>query len=892
MKKTKPQLKKSKSLFESVHTACPAVSADPGVRSVLALLAVLPESISRKDLYAILRRLQWSEADLLALPYKIDQLEESKIAVGVELFVELAPRLRRAVQVSTNEDDAALRLEGYRQLTAAARQSVGGVPDIVWRHAAYFAMNAQEPKRLLRFLKTPKNYQRTTVSSTAVIAVPYWCDAIAQLDTESDLTSSQRLRMLKPVLPDVMDELENQFYSMGRLLPIVQSLVALLDKEDDETLFALFDGCAGGLTPFTSISADTRGALGLIQLFGEAGAFDRQMQLAKRAVEMYDDFDVHHFATVAASHWGRHLPAAEGEPLLREAIEGVSNAKALSGATETASYPLRHTILAMSRLGLGEAAEARSELLTAMRHYRQALRHISERRRNAQVLGYKAQILLALGREDDAWSEAKNVIDQTYSSVDGGEILLQTSSSDILHKQFIPYCTLQAVCCSLAHGPFVNDFHRKRIVSKAILPFLIRENMYPMALAFDPEEAEALVPGIKQKCDESHCGEQRVEITVGSTRAVVHAEVWRWIPPGKDTIVVVGLPEFGIYARGQFIEGAARNLGHVVKILAGGRRRSSQRLRPIDVRIQTWYESHLSGETTNAMPLLREASGAYYRGRQNEAWEKLQPIARHHSFLDDHTLREYLRATAWISAEVGEADPMRPLYHLFDYELPSLGTFTDLQKSGAARGLTPHPIVKAVHEVVEARRMTNEEHFFAPIERLYYGLYLLSTGQNAGAERMFIEGLQAEMEGPKQTRLIARISDALAEVLRRRGEHDLARRMLDENIQKREAESISIAPSLLQRAKTAANANDARTDIAKAIELYTQFNRKEVVRALLIQARISSDTEQHATILEEVTTRAKTIPALRDDTNLKNVLNNWEAWCRPSFGPELDYWNL
>ncbi len=880
------------SLFEAVNSTCPTIALDSDVRDVLSILSVLPEPMPNADLLCVLGRLGWNEARRRALAEPLAALTHSGLVHETRQNLELAWPLRKALRRSTLEDDRTCLRDGYRLLSTAFQKSKSDTPKVLQRHSAHILAADHDSEMLLSYLSVPRHFSEMCQNGVSILAISYWCEAVLTLSTQIELDTDQRIKLLRPVLRDVIHQLENQFFSMGRLAPMAQPLVAIFEHISDEVLFTLFDELMREMPALPGVDADVRGALALVQLFGEAGEFERQTRLAQTAMEIHDQFDVYHFASVAASHWGRHRTDEEGEALLHSALQIVRQGDRLPGSRDTASYPLRHTILAMSHYGLGNADRARNKPRNATRHYNIALRHIAKRSRNAQVLGYKAQILLALENEDDAWFDAREGVAKGLSSVDAGEVLLRTASNDLMNRRFTPYCLLQAVCCSLAHGPFVNDDHRQRIVSEAILPFLIRERVWPMAIALDSERTEQLSPGTRGICAAAHRGERQFEFASGDMILNVALDLWQWSTPERPDVAVLALEEFGIYVRGHSVDNALQNMGHVLNFLVRRSRVEKQWIRPIDSHIVAWFAAHTTRGAESFGGEIRRATDAYYLGHHEEAWEKLLDCGGRVLLTNQSMLREFQRTSAWVAAEVGEADPMHYMRDLCDHESPVLSTFTDLQKSAAACGMTPHPIVEAAHRAVEARGLTHGEHFFTPIERLYYGMYLLSTGRNARAEAMFVQALETEMVGPRQARLIARIGDVIAECLRRRGEHELARKMLEENITKREAENICIAPSLLQRAKCACDPESAAADIAKAIELYDTVNRKEAVRARLIQARISSDDNLQDAIRNDVKARANAIPALKNDPNLNNILKQWDAWCRPTFGPELDYWNL
>jgi hypothetical protein len=675
---------------------------------------------------------------------------------------------------------------------------------------------------------------------------------------------------------------------MGRLLPVVKPLVDLLDRENDETLFKLFDECVKSAAPLPGVPEEVRGTLALLQIFGEANADRRHIQLAREAIERHQQYDVYHFAAVALNHKGRHASGTTGEALLKEAIDLTRRGEALPGASDTASYALRQSTYALANFSLGNINLARGHSADA--HFHEALRRINLRRPNGQVLGYQAQILLALNQKADACVAAMGSLAKRPGGLDASEVLLRTASNDIFNECFVPYTKLQAVCCSLAHAPMVNETHRTRVMRGAVIPFLLREGVMPMAYALDPDAAEAAHPGAAASCRDAYRGRKRIRCRVDNRVIECFVDVWAWEADHPRT--VVGIEELGIFARGRTLDLAASHFGRVI----GHRRPNMDQLRqhalPLDIRIASWVEGHADGEPQNTNQLVRDITQHYYHGRQQDAWAVLQTLEPTATLLPSNSHREYQRLRAWVGAEVGELEALTVAHDLLEYQTPTLCILTDLQKAGAARGFTPHPIVEGAHEVVEARRLAENEHFFAPIERLYYSIYLLSVGRNAEAESMLTEALESEMRGPAQARVIARIADMLSEALRRRGELDLARRIIQENIEKRQAQNICIAPSLVQSAKCADAEELAYLDILKAIELYGECNRKEQVRALVLEARMVSDPEWHAAIHERVIAEAAAVPALTNDVNLNRVLSNWPDWCRPSFCPELDYWNL
>ena len=164
--------------------------------------------------------------------------------------------------------------------------------------------------------------------------------------------------------------------------------------------------------------------------------------------------------------------------------------------------------------------------------------------------------------------------------------------------------------------------------------------------------------------------------------------------------------------------------------------------------------------------------------------------------------------------------------------------------------------------------------------------------ENSRAEEVLCDSLALETGGAAEERIIARIGDALAEVLRRRGDISRAVRILDENIAYREEAGVVSAPSHVQRAKCQSTEMDALRDLRIAQSLMEQFHPKELIRALLIEGRVTSDATRQEEILGSVLRTAPRYRGVRDDPKFQQIVERWNDWCHPRFSPELSYWGL
>ncbi|GMW02377.1 MAG: hypothetical protein AMXMBFR84_35130 [Candidatus Hydrogenedentota bacterium] len=857
------------------------------VRQLVGMLSVLPGPIKRNELVlAAIACGTGSKREQHEVEKGINDLLSRDVAESSAAFVEMTWTWKQRISGSQCAIDQAVQRAGAHYMATAALALPSSAAPLAWSYAPRFLAAAQRFVELRDFCLSEAHFKNMISVAPEAIAVPVWCSGIATL-IERDPSAAAHWRALAaPVLPRVFALLESQYAPNGWLCPVVHDLATSAAAVPDNVLFDEFFRIASG------DGVPERGALALVQLFCEAGDYDRAIRLARAMDARYATFNTAHFLALALLEHGRNQGGKNSESSLQECIRIEQTRSQTDGAAHSMSFQLRRSVLARAHHALYRIYTKRRESEVANMHRNQALFNIEGRyleRKNVQVSGYRAEIHLEIGELETAWWTASNTADRSVASIEAGGVLLALSSTDPFGPRFVPYCRQQAVAWMLAHCPYGSTGSDERI--ETVVRWALRERVWPMAIAADPKRTESLAPGVFAAC--AHAKRPPERARIGTHGGVLDLRVDRWdiAPADGPPCVVVGVAEYDVVARGVDFDAAISNLERVLYLITNETRYDSWHQLPIVAQLGRWVAAHTDETSVPVLDLI-QLSDNYQKGRFVPALDGIRASIDRRSLQRPRAREEFDRLQCWIGAEAGDTEAIAWGIRLFDWPTAAGPHYTDLQKAGCAIGLVPHPIVKRAHEQFEALQLAPLQRGFTAIERLYFGLYLLGQEENSRAEEVLCEALTLETSGLSEKRVIARIGDSLAEVLRRRGDVPRAIQILDENIAYREEAGVIQAPSYLQRAKCQHTERDALRNLRIAQSLMERFHPKELVRALLVEARIISDSARQEEILGTVLRTASHFPGVRDDPKFQQIVERWEDWRRPSFSPELSYWGL
>lgn len=865
--------------------------AGQSAKALVGILAAAPEPLHREELARFSHASGDSGLDLAA---DIASLVGTEAIESVGQYVQLMWPLRSRLANSRNQEDVTILQAGARALANATASHDPSQTPIAWSYAPQFFATAKMFSELREFLARADNFEKMLAAAPVAVAIPAWGGGVRELITHQPEVAKQRLLLLEPLVPRVIGLLESQYAPLGHIKPILEDVAELMAEERDDALLRMFSEAVAKGEDLTARQFSERAGIALVQFFGEAGHLERAVNVGRKVLEKTGAFDSAHFLAIqlyVRGHQGS-LDTREGQ--LREALDIEQSHAAMETAAHTASYPLRHTVLANIHQELARVAAERGDMDKAKALREQARMHIEARwavKKSTQIAGYRADILHELGETDDAWRTAASALDKSICSVQCGRVMLLASSLSPLEHRFVSYCKQQAACWAMANAPYLSSTTRARYVDDAVMPWLVGEGLWPMAVAVDADRAEALQPGIVEACEEASRGVARVRVRSNEGLHAFRVRTWEFEHGDGAGTVVVGLEEFGIFARGRDETAALQNLEHVLELIADPKRQDTWHAWPVIQRLRRWLTRHVTGESVSACN-SSDVYALYRRGHHTEAFALAEPISENRLELTPAQRREVQRHWSWLLAETGETRALDAALELFDDATPIWPAYTDLQKVGSALGLIPREIVRTAHERFEALGLARRDVGFAALERFYWGLYLLGREQNSQAEEALAEALDLELHGRAEDHVIARIGDALAEVLRRRGEVSRAVDILNENIAVRRQAQTWTALSRLQLAKCRTSEEEAVFDLETAREEFAVHNPKEMIRCLLVEARVSSDETIHNDFYQAILRRAHRIPCLREDAKLQDILQRWDEWRRVSFSPELTYWGL
>ncbi|MCC6797784.1 MAG: hypothetical protein IT366_21905 [Candidatus Hydrogenedentes bacterium] len=782
-------------------------------------------------------------------------------------------------------DRAALRNAAKMFAAAVASISADKAP-VSWGHAPMVLAKAGMFAALRNFLLRPKNFDAMIGVAGDVLSISAWCSGIAALIDHRPRHRHEWAKMMQPVMPRVLIMLETQYAPCGWLRSALRDFALSARWVNNESLLHVFNATAEPKSSDPSM----RGGLALVQLMAETGEHDRAIELARILDAKYWSFDTAHFLALALLEKGRS-GGEDAEISLREAVEIETVRSREVMAVQSKCFTLRNSVLARAHLALYKLLLHRGNAKGLEEQRRESMHKIETRfveSQNLQVKGYRSEIHFEIGEFETAWWTAADATDRSVASIEAGAVILNMSTTDPLQPRFVPYCRQQAIAWMLTHAPYAPDGVEAR--TETVIRWLLRERVWPMAIAVDAERAESLSPGISKRCADAR--RSAVRARIGTLGGLFDAAVDLWeFSPNDGPAFVVGIPQFDVYARGRNLEVAVNNLERILYLLTSESRYDSGRPLPIIAQLERWCAAHILNRPPDP-DVLAQISRHYQSGHFASGLRMVRHTATDRNHYRPRDREEFDRLHCWLAAEAGDTFAADRAMDLFDMPTATVAHYTDLQKVGVALGLIPHRIVNEVHERFVSLRPGSLQRGFVALERFYWGLYLLGQEENSRAEEALSEALSLEIDGHNEHRVLARMGDALAEALRRRGDIPRALQILQENIAYREHANMSPAPSYVQRAKCQSTETDALRDLQTAQAIYEQHHPKDLIRALLIEARITSNAERQEEIYGTVLRTVPRFPGVRDDPKFQQIVERWGDWRCSSFSPELSYWGL
>jgi hypothetical protein len=427
---------------------------------------------------------------------------------------------------------------------------------------------------------------------------------------------------------------------------------------------------------------------------------------------------------------------------------------------------------------------------------------------------------------------------------------------------------------------------------------LIEQGNYPEALALDRDAALQVLPGIEELCDAARRDTIAVSIRYGNRQFCAELACWEF-----DDGVVLGVPQHRLYAVGtDYVEAQEyfriRMHGTQDGIERGAHSGSrSESLRDVSRWIADALTEFPAGPIASpARTCLRGMSGEYFADRHGHAVRHIREVEQRRLQLTAYERNEYLRVRAWIGCRIGELVPQRHLKLMEPGQALSTMQCSDWLYVARHSGLLPkvwaEDWYKAATQVLELR----DADAAAPLVYEYFGGTLTAYGESRAGLGLLQRALNSETEHIASPRVVTRILANYAEALRLTGDYDLARETLAQVAKTQRSRQMLGRLSeltLLNQAKCASDLGVALGYLKEARKLGPRYAPKAVVKALLVEARITADPARIQALHGQVLRAMARIPDLADCPLANRIRREWHEWTRPRFpSPELSYWGL